>query len=82
MAGPTKAIPDEQVLARATELERVLLTLNRRDFRRLHGERPGHAGIVSCTYDADSAGQASRINGALMGHDSVVERWIAVNRPA
>jgi len=77
-----QAIPDEQVLARATELERVLLTLNRRDFRRLHRERPRHAGIVSCTYDADPGGQASRIDGALMGHNSVVDQWIAINRPA
>ena len=77
-----QAIPDEQVLARATELERALLTLNRRDFRRLHSERPRHAGIVSCTYDPDSAGQASRINGELGRHDSLMKRWIAVNRPA
>lgn len=45
------AIPDENVLHRAMALSRILLTLNRQDFKRLHGMHPNHAGIVSCTYD-------------------------------
>lgn len=51
-----QAIPDEQVLARAVELERAILTLNRLDFKRLHQKNPKHFGIVVCSEDADRSG--------------------------
>jgi Domain of unknown function (DUF5615) len=51
-----QAIPDEKVLVRATELGRALLTLNRRDFKRLHAAYPKHSGIVSCTYSPKGEG--------------------------
>ena len=41
-------IPDPQVLARATQLGRAVLTHNRKDYHRLHRLDPNHAGIVSC----------------------------------
>ena len=38
-------VPDEQVLVRASALERVLLTCNRHDFKRLHRlSRGAHGG--------------------------------------
>ncbi len=41
-------IPDEEVLLFAVENNRILLTLNRKHFIRLHNERPAHAGY--CLY--------------------------------
>ncbi len=66
-----KAIPDEAVLTRATKLERVLLTINRRDFKRLHNADPNHAGIVICTFDPDFVNQASRIDEVCQNSEKV-----------
>lgn len=44
-----QAIPDEDMLTRATELERVILTINRKDFKRLQYQNSNHAGIIICT---------------------------------
>jgi predicted nuclease of predicted toxin-antitoxin system len=60
-----QSIVDPEVLTRATELGRALLTLNRIDFKRLHRQMPGHAGIVICTEDPDRARQAERIAAAI-----------------
>jgi hypothetical protein len=75
------AVPDENVLQRATELSRALLTLNRQDFKRLHRVHANHTGIVSCTYDSDFAGQAARIHLALQDVGTIAGQLIRVNRP-
>src|SRR5438094_766727 len=63
---PNRRIPDEEVLKFAAIEERLLLTLNRRDFLRLHNSgRVSHSGIVLCTADPDFPGQAARIDEAL-----------------
>jgi hypothetical protein len=36
--------PDDEALRRATQLGRAVITLNRRDFIRLHDGSPNHAG--------------------------------------
>ncbi|MGI8639273.1 MAG: DUF5615 family PIN-like protein [Pyrinomonadaceae bacterium] len=54
-------ISDEEVLQRASELGRAVLTINRKDFRKLHETDSSHAGIFICTFDADFTGQARRI---------------------
>ena len=55
-----QTIPDDQVLAYASELNRVVLTLNRFDFIRLHQETQGaHAGIIVCTRDDAGRGSGS-----------------------
>jgi predicted nuclease of predicted toxin-antitoxin system len=46
-------VPDDQVLDFATSNDRVVLTLNRKDFKRLHRYQPSHAGIIICTDDAN-----------------------------
>ena len=46
-------ISDDQVLLFATSNNRILLTLNRRDFKKLHRLQPSHSGIIICTDDAD-----------------------------
>ena len=60
-----QSITDRDLLARATEISRVLLTLNRLDFKRLHLQMPNHAGIIICTEDPDRVGQAQRIAASI-----------------
>jgi hypothetical protein len=74
-------IPDEQVLARAVELGRAVLTVNRVDFKRLHREQPGHSGIIICTEDPDRAGQAQRVVAACAGVGELAGQLIRVYRP-
>jgi len=56
-----QSITHKDLLARATELHRAVLTLNRLDFKRLHLQMPDHAGIIICTEDPDRVGQAQRV---------------------
>jgi hypothetical protein len=60
-----QAVPDAQVLQFARDETRAVLTLNRRDFIRLHQEQSEHAGIIVCTVDPDFAQQAQRIHAAI-----------------
>ncbi len=66
-----QAIPDDSVLAYATQNNRAVLTLNRRDFIRLHQLNPGHAGIIVCKADADNAALANRIHEQVKQLESV-----------
>ena len=77
-----QAITDANLLARATELGRALLTLNRRDFKRLHLEAPDHAGIIICTEDPDRAGQAERVSKAIAEIVELKGKLIRVYRPS
>jgi predicted nuclease of predicted toxin-antitoxin system len=74
------AVRDEDVLRTATAEGRAVLTLNRKDFLRLHRATPDHAGIVVCTFDPDFDRQASRIDAALAGVDPRGQ-VVRVNRP-
>lgn len=76
-----QAIEDGEVLAFATSLARVVLTINRKHFIRLHREQPQHAGIVVCTFDADFSGQAQRIHETLGKNPELTNRLFRVNRP-
>lgn len=73
--------PDEEVLAFASADNRVVLTINRKHFIRLHRARGKHAGIIVCTYDRDFVGQAHRIDQAIKQHDTLSGQLIRVNRP-
>jgi hypothetical protein len=77
-----QAISDRDLLGRATEINRVLLTLNRQDFKRLHFQSAGHAGIVICTEDPDRLGQAGGISASLATAVDVHGKLIRVYRPA
>ena len=74
-------IPDEEVLRYATAEGRAVLTLNRRDFVHLHGAGPSHAGILVCTYDADTAAFAARIHAALEGESSMQGKLLRIVKP-
>ena len=75
-------IPDEEVLRRASELGRVLLTINRRDFKRLHARVASHTGIMLCTADPDFVGQAQRVDAVLREIDDLRGQLLRVYRPS
>jgi hypothetical protein len=75
-----QSTPDDQVLAFATQNRWILLSLNKRDYIRLHLKNPDHAGIVICSQDADVAGQAHRIHDIISIDDSLAGKLVRVNR--
>jgi uncharacterized protein DUF5615 len=75
-------VPDDAVLALACGGGRALPTINRKHFRRLHGARPEHSGIIVCTFDPNFAAQAARIHAAIASQGELTGQLIRVNRPA
>ncbi len=75
------AISDENVLLRAAELNRAVLTLNRLDFKRLHQKNNNHSGIIICTEDSDRKRQAERINERVFEYEKLDGQLIRVYRP-
>ncbi len=76
-----RKVPDPEVLVHAHTDQRALLTINRKDFRRLHSQSSDHSGIVICTRDLDFSGQANRIHQAIQAYASLAGQLIRVNRP-
>lgn len=76
------AISDEEVLAFAASTGRVVLTLNRKHFIRLHNQQPDHAGIVVCTFDLDFVGQAARIHAAVGSVPQLTGQLLRIHRMA
>lgn len=74
-------IPDDRVLEFASSNKRVVLTLNRKDFKRLHRSHPDHAGIVICTDDGDRMALAERIHAAILGEEILLGKLVSVVRP-
>jgi nucleoside-triphosphatase THEP1 len=74
-------IPDDRVLDFAGSNERVVLTLNRKDFKRLHKWQPNHAGIIICTDDGDRMALAERIHAAILGKEILLGKLVSVVRP-
>jgi hypothetical protein len=77
-----QAIPDDEVLDFATRAGRSVLTLNRRDFIRLHKRGTSHAGIVVCSEDMDTAAQAARVHDAVASLPSLAGQLVRVNQPS
>ncbi len=80
-ARSNEAVTDPEVLKLAINEARAILTLNRKDFIRLHNENPNHHGIVVCTVDPDFAGQARRIHDAIEPLGELATQLIRINRP-
>ena len=75
-------ISDEDVLLYAINENRVILTLNRKHFMRLHRLNPDHFGIIVCTEDPDFDALANRINDALeKGRELLEGQLIKIYRP-
>jgi predicted nuclease of predicted toxin-antitoxin system len=75
-------IPDEDVLAFATNRNRVVLTLNRYDFIRLHKQSACHAGIVVCSENNDFDLLANKIHEAVCKLEYFNEQLIRIYRDA
>ena len=76
-----QAMTDDEVLAFANKEKRILLTLNRRHFIKLHNKRQPHAGIFACTFDPDFSALAKRIDNAIQEGNDFVQKAIRINRP-
>jgi len=74
-------IPDDRVLDFASSNERVVLTLNRKDFKRLHKLFPNHAGIIICTDDRDRLALAERIHATILAEEILLGKLLSVVRP-
>jgi Domain of unknown function (DUF5615) len=77
-----QGIPDPDIFALATSLNRAVLTFNRRHFRRLHLQVQPHRGIVLCTWDADKIALAHRIHQNISSLASLDNLLIKIYRPA
>jgi hypothetical protein len=76
-----RGLDDADVLARAIELDRAVITNDRRDYHRLHGTHPGHTGIITYTNDPDRAALALRIHAAVAAHPDLTGVLIRVVCP-
>jgi hypothetical protein len=76
-----RAMPDEDVLSFAHAEGRIVLTLNRRHFIRLHDDGAEHSGIVACTFDPDFGSQAQRVHNRVEQESDWTGKLIRVNRP-
>jgi len=76
-----QSMPDQSVLAFARAEGRVLLSLNRKHFIRLHRTQPDHAGILVCSFDPDFAGMAQRIHAILERTSRLSGQLFRINRP-
>ncbi|MDA0674088.1 MAG: DUF5615 family PIN-like protein [Cyanobacteria bacterium] len=75
-----RSIPDDAVLAFATQQGRAVLTLNRRDFIRLHSQNPNHAGVIVCKDDLDRPALATRIDQRIHAAYPLAGKLLRVNR--
>lgn len=75
-----QAIPDPEVLQFAVAEDRIVVTLNRRHFIRLHQTNPTHSGIVVCTFDPDFVALAQRIHNVLEARPQMKGQLVRVNR--
>jgi uncharacterized protein with PIN domain len=60
-----RSIADRDVLSYAYRQERIVMTNDRFDYRRLHRSSTSHVGIVEYTNDANFVALAQRIDAAL-----------------
>lgn len=68
--------PDDLALKFAHGHDRILLTNDRLDFRRLHAGQQMHVGIIEFTNDADFTALARRID-AVLQDEAAVGRFYA-----
>lgn len=76
-----QAISDEEVLRLATTMNRCVLTLNHKDFIRLHAVNASHSGIIVCTFDKDFTMLANRIHQTIVEANGLTGRLLRVQKP-
>lgn len=75
-----QAVPDEEVLLLANSLQRAVLTLNRKDFIKLHQAKIDHSGIIVCTFDADFQALANRIHAVINDLASLDNQLVRITK--
>jgi predicted nuclease of predicted toxin-antitoxin system len=76
-------ISDEDVVAFATEQNRVVLTVNCRDFIKIHRQSNHHTGIIACTEDLKFEALALRIHEAVSNHEGeFTNQLLRIYKPA
>ena len=73
---------DPAVLAFATADNRAVLTLNRKDFFKLHKADDAHGGIIACSDDRERERLANNIHNAIESVDSLAGKEIRIYKPA
>lgn len=69
-------IPDEEVLAFAVVNERAVISVNRKDFKRLHRLYPLHFGFIVCTKNDDFENFAECIHKVLLQHEGGISNQL------
>ncbi|MHC5935022.1 DUF5615 family PIN-like protein [Nostoc sp.] len=59
---------------------RAVLTINRRDFFKLHNIKPDHTGIIACKDDLDWNRLAINIDAVISTESTLMGKVIRVNR--
>lgn len=75
-----RAVPDEAVLSFAAGDDRAVVTFDRRDFIRLHADRPEHGGIIVCTTNASFSDLARRVHEAISADADLRGKLVRVYR--
>lgn len=75
-------IADDEVIRYATEQRRAVLTLNRRHFHIQHRLSATHAGIITCTVDADYRALAARVHERLIATPDLNGQLIKITKPS
>jgi uncharacterized protein with PIN domain len=75
-----QGIPDDDVLKFAHQQERVVITLNREDFIRLHRDGKEHSGIIICKDDRDYEAQASKVHELILDATELKSRLFRVKK--
>jgi predicted nuclease of predicted toxin-antitoxin system len=73
-------IADIVVVSFATQENRIVITLNRDDFVRIHRTGIGHMGIIICKDDRDYDGQTQAIQTCLTANPVLSNRLIRIKK--
>jgi Domain of unknown function (DUF5615) len=76
-----RANADPQVLAFATAENRAVITLNRKDFFKLHRLNSEDGGITACSDDRHRERLAQNIHDGIKDLDSLVGKEIRIYKP-
>lgn len=76
-----QGMSDEAVLEFVRQEGRILLSLNRKHFIRLHHLHPDHMGIIVCSFDPDFSALAHRIHHVIESEENWKGRLARIDRP-
>ena len=74
------SMPDDEVLAFACNDNRILVSMNRKHFIRLHLQSNDHCGIIVCNYNPDYEDLAKRIHAVIETTNELSKQLFRVHR--